>query len=69
MEVPACGPLMKYAQGTWVSPADIPTRACPRSRCVGVQPGDPLGHWLAQERLIVHMPEALCSQETRPHRH
>jgi hypothetical protein len=27
------GPLMKHAQGTWVSPAGIPTRACLRSRC------------------------------------
>jgi hypothetical protein len=27
-----------------------------------------MGHWLAQERSTVHLHEALCGQETRPHR-
>jgi len=35
---------------------------------LGVQRVDPPGHRLAQERLTIHIHEALCSQETRPHR-
>ena len=28
-----------------------------------------MSHWLAHERLTIHMHEALGSQETRPRRH
>jgi hypothetical protein len=34
-----------------------------------VQPGDPPGHWLAQERLIIHMREALYSQDYVHNKH
>jgi hypothetical protein len=70
VEIPSHGPLMRHAQGTWVSPACIPTRACLRSRCrLACNRGDSPGHWIAQERLTIHSHEALCSQETRPHQH
>jgi hypothetical protein len=70
VEIPARGPLMKHAQGTWVSPAGILRGLACEVGALGVQPGDPPSHWLvSQERLTIHMHEALCSQETRPHRH
>jgi len=54
---------MKQAQGTSVSPAGIPSGLAREVAALGVQPGRTYA-WLAQERLTIHMHEALCSQET-----
>jgi hypothetical protein len=45
-------------------PVEIPARG-PTPEC---NRGDPPSHWLAHERFTIQMHEALCSQETRPHR-
>jgi hypothetical protein len=69
VKIPAPAPLMKHTQRTHVSPrpqVSLRVLVC-EVGALGVHRGDPPSHWTAQERLTIHMHEALCSQETRPH--
>jgi hypothetical protein len=62
------GTLMKHAQGPVGLARRHPYAGLPAKWVpLGVQPGRPPGHCLVQERLTIHMHEALYSQETRAH--